>query len=285
MLLVPMVCYFVYKYVPMANVYWAFTNYGAVAKSKVRFIGFENFEKLLGTSAFKRSFKNTLILSFYNMMFGFPIPIMLALLLNEVQTTWYKKFTQTVLYLPHFLSWIIVASLFYLLLSPQNSVNAQIADIFGKEPIYWFASPQYARGLLTVTGIWKDAGYNAIVYLAALAGVDQGLYEAATIDGATKFQKIKYVSLPCIRPIIVTMLILKLAGVLNIFHQVFAMSNGLIMKKIDVIQTYAYRTGIEDMKIGYSMAVSLFKAVISLALVLGTNALARKVSDGEEGVF
>ena len=285
MLALPMIMYCLFSYVPMTKVTWAFTNLGDVAKSKTTFVGFKNFVELIGTSGFRRAFANTLIISFYNTVFSFPIPIIIALFLNEIQCKWFKKFSQTVIYLPHFLSWAIIGSIFYLLLAPQNSVNAQMANLLNAEPIYFFASLDHIRGILVFTNIWQGAGYGAIVYLAALSGVDQGLYEAATIDGASRFQKMKYISLPCIRPIIVTMLILGLAKVLNIFNQVLVMCTEITYSKVDVIQTYAYRTGIEQMRMGYSMAVSVFKAIISLVLVLSTNAIAKKISDGEEGVF
>lgn len=284
-LFVPLVIYILFNYVPMSKVAWAFTNLGDVAKSKVKFVGLENFKALVGTSGFKRAFKNTLIISFYDMVFFFPIPIIIALLLNEIQCKWFKNVSQTIIYLPHFLSWAIIGGIFSLLLAPQNSVNAQIAAFFNTEPIYWFASLKHIRAILVTTNIWQGAGYGAIVYLAALAGIDPGLYEAATIDGAGKFQKMRFISLPCIRPIIVTMLILSLAKVLNVFSQVIVMCTEVTYSKVDVIQTYAYRTGIEQMRIGYSMAVSVFKALISLTLVLITNAIAKKISDGEEGVF
>lgn len=285
MLFIPLAVYVLFAYVPMTKITWAFTNLGAVAKSKTAFIGLENFNKLIGTSSFQRAFANTLIISFYSMLFSFPIPIMIALLLNEIRCKWFKKFSQTVIYLPHFLSWAIIGSIFYLILAPQKSVNAQISELLGVEPIYYFASLKHIRGILVFTDVWQGAGYNAIVYLAALAGVDQGLYEAATIDGASRYQKMRHISLPCIRPIITTMLILGLAKVLNIFNQVIVMCSEIVYSKVDVIMTYAYRTGIDKMQIGYSMAVSVFKALISLILVLTTNAWARKISDGEEGVF
>lgn len=285
MLLLPFTVYVLFQYVPMAKVSWAFTNLGDVAKHKVEFVGLANFKELVSTSGFRRAFINTLIISFYDMVFFFPIPIIVALLLNEIQCKWFKNASQTIIYLPHFLSWAIIGGIFSLLLAPQNSVNAQIADLLNVEPIYWFASLKHIRGVLVVTNIWQGAGYGAIVYLAALAGIDPGLYEAATIDGAGKFQKMKYISLPCIRPIIVTMLILSLAKVLNVFSQVIVMCTEITYSKVDVIQTYAYRTGIKQMRMGYSMAVSVFKAAISLALVLITDAISKKLSDGEEGVF
>ena len=153
------------------------------------------------------------------------------------------------------------------------------------EPIYWFSSLDHIRSVLVFTNVWKGAGYGAIVYLAALSGVDTALYEAATMDGATKIQRIRHISLPCIRPIIVTMLILNLAGILNIFEQVLVMAPEITYSKVDVIQTYAYRNGIEQMRLAFGMAVSIVTGAVSMILVLSTNWLAKKVSDGEEGIF
>ncbi len=280
-----MALYILFRYVPMTKIVWAFTNLGDVAKSKVKYVGIANFQELFRSSGFRKAIVNTLIISFYNMLFSFPIPILIALLLNEIRCKWFKKFTQTIIYLPHFLSWAIIGSIFFLILAPQKSPNAQIAQMLQVEPIYWFSSLNHVRSVLVFTNIWKGAGYGAIVYLAALSGVDPALYEAATMDGATKLQRIKNISLPCIRPIIVTMLILNLAGILNIFEQVLVMAPEITYSKVDVIQTYAYRTGIEQMRLAYGMAVSVVTAAVSMVLVLSTNWFAKKVSNGEEGIF
>ncbi len=269
----------------MTKVAWAFTNLGDVTRSKVTFIGWDNFRELFATTGFRRAIVNTLIISFYNMLFSFPIPILIALVLNEIRCKWFKKATQTIIYLPHFLSWAIIGSIFFLLLAPQKSPNAQIAEMLQVKPIYWFSSLDHIRSVLVFTNVWKSAGYGAIVYLAALSGVDPALYEAATMDGATKLQRIKNISLPCIRPIIVTMLILNLAGILNIFDQILVMAPEITYSKVDVIQTYAYRNGIEQMRLAYGMAVSVVTAAVSMILVLSTNWLAKKVSQGEEGIF
>lgn len=284
-LLLPMVVYIMFRYVPMTKIVWAFTNLGDVAKSRVGFVGLKNFQELLATKGFERALVNTLIISFYNMLFSFPIPIIIALILNEIRCKWFKKATQTIIYLPHFLSWAIIGSIFFLILAPQKSPNAQLAEMLQVEPIYWFSSLNHIRLVLVFTNVWKSAGYGAIVYLAALSGVDTALYEAATMDGANKIQRIKNISLPCIRPIVITMLILNLAGILNIFDQVLVMAPEITYSKVDVIQTYAYRTGIEQMRLAYGMAVSIVTGAVSMILVLSTNWLAKRISNGEEGIF
>lgn len=283
MLLVPFAVYFLFNYVPMVKIYWAFTNFGEVAPSKVTFVGFKNFETLLMNSGFLRSFRNTIIISLYNTLIGFPIPIIIALMLNEIQCRWFKRASQTIIYLPHFLSWVVIGSVWYMILAPQFSINSEVSELLGKTPIYYFASNDYIRSLLVFTNIWQGAGYGAIVYLAALSGVDPELYEAATIDGAGKWQQIVHVSLPCIASTIVVMLILGLGKILNIFTQVIVMCNPIVYEKSDVIQTFAYRMGIQQGKIGFSMAVSVFKAAISFVLVIITDKAAKRI--GQDGIF
>ena len=285
MFLIPFAVYFTFQYLPLTKVPWAFTNLGEVPKYKTSFVGLKHFKNLIGTSAFRRAFVNTLTISFYNLLTGSPSSVLIALCLNEISSKWFKKTTQTIIYLPHFFSWAIIGGIFYLLLAPQNSVNSQISGLLGKEATYYFASLKHIRGLLVFTNRWQGAGYGAIVYLAALAGVDPGLYEAATLDGANKFQKIKHISLPCIRPIITTMFILSIGGILNVFGQVVVLCTEITYAKVDTIDLYAYRTGIQQMKQGYATAVSLFKGVISMYLVWLTNRIVKKMSDGEEGVF
>lgn len=283
LLSVPFLLYLFFNYAPYWQIKWAFTNFGEVAPSKVNFVGLYNFIKLINSAQFMRAFVNTILISLYNLVAGFPIPILFAILLNEMVMKQYKKSVQTIIYFPNFLSWVVVGSVWYMLLAPQFSVNAQLATLFNMKPIYWFANVKYIRSLLVLTDIWQGAGYSAIVYLAALSAVDPMLYEAATIDGAGKFRQIWHITLPGIRSTIIIMLILRMGKIFNIFTQVIVMAQPIVYSKADVIMTYAYRTGISDMKIGYSMAVSLFKAIISFGLVMLTNRLAKM--SGEEGVY
>lgn len=283
MIAIPMIIYLLFEYVPMLKLRWAFTNFGEVPLSQVSYVGLDNFIKLINSESFMNAFKNTIIISFIKLLFGFPIPIIIALMLNEIHSRLFKKSVQTIIYFPHFLSWVVIGSVWFLILSPQNSVNAQLATWMGEEPTYWFASKDYIRGLFVLTDIWAEAGYSAIVYLAAITAVDPTLYEAATVDGAGKLSQIWNITLSSIRPTIVIMLIFQLGKILNIFDQVLIMASPIVYEKADVVQTYAYRTGISEMRIGYGMAVSIFKASIGFALVLVTNHFAKKVND--EGVF
>ena len=214
---------------------------------------------------------------------GFPIPIILALMLNEVTSRHYKKVTQTIIYFPHFLSWVVIGSIWFLILAPQNSINAQLAEMMGKQPVYWFASKEHIRELLVLTDVWAGAGYSAIVYLASMTSIDPTLYEAAKMDGAGKLKQIWHITLSMIKPTVVVMLIFQLGKILNIFDQVLVMASPVVYETADVVQTYAYRTGVSEMKVGYGMAVSVFKAIISFGLVMITNHIAKKIDD--EGIF
>lgn len=282
-MIIPLLFYLLFEYVPMLKVRWAFTNFGEVPASQVKFIGLDNFRKLMGSASFINAFKNTLIISAMKLLIGFPIPIILALMLNEITVKTYKKTLQTIIYFPHFLSWVVIGSIWFLILAPQNSINAQMAELLGREPVYWFASKEHIRQLLVITDIWAGAGYSAIVYLAAMTSIDPTLYEAAKMDGAGKLKQIWHITIAMIKPTIIVMLIFQLGKILNIFDQVLVMASPVVYETADVIQTYAYRTGVNEMKVGYGMAVSIFKAVISFGLVLATNHVAKKIN--EEGIF
>ena len=282
-LLPPLIIYIGFAYIPILKVRWALTNYGTVPLSQVGYIGLSNFEKLFSMSAFRQAFFNTLIINGYKLLFAFPVPIILALLINEIRKVNYKKFIQTTIFFPHFLSWVVVYAIWYMILAPQNSINAQVAEFFGVTPQYFFASTKFIRPLLVLTDIWKDAGYSTVVYLASLIAIDPSLYEAAIVDGAGKMKQIWYITLPCLRSTIVIMLILKVGKLLRIFEQVLIMASPVVREVTDVLDIYAYRTGIQQFQIGYAMAVTVFKAAVGLTLVLITNRISRKL--GEEGVF
>ena len=257
-MLLPLCMYILFNYIPLYYVKWAFTNYGETIASNVKYIGFDNFTRLFSNTDFSRALVNTLLISFYSLEWGFPVPIILALLLDEMTHQRYKKAIQTIIYFPNFLSMVVVASIWYMILAPQDSINSQIAGLLGMEPTYFFAESKYIRSLLVSSGIWSGAGYGAIVFLAALSNVDSSLFEAARIDGASRIQQVWHIKLPCISSTIVIMLIFSLGGILGVFDNVIVMCTPVVYDKSDVIMTLAYRTGIQDMKLGYGMAVSLF---------------------------
>jgi putative aldouronate transport system permease protein len=278
-----MVIFILFNYIPFAKITWAFSNYGEVPPDKVSFVGWANFEKLFRLSAFKRAFINTFIINGLKLIFFFPVPIVIAIMLNEIRIGWYKKCLQTIVYFPHFLSWVVIGSIWYMILAPQFSVNAQIAAFFKAEPTYFFASIRHIRGVLVASDIWQGAGYAAIVYLAALTSISPELYEAAIMDGAGKLRQVWHITLTGLRPTIVILFILRVGQILQIFEQVLIMCSPVVSEVTDVIDYYAYRTGIAEMQLGYAMAVSVFKAAISFSLVVATNKMARMF--GEEGVF
>ena len=288
LMFLPVIIYFiVFKYVPMGGIVIAFKNYkikqGIFGSA---WCGLDNFTKAFATPTFARSVKNTLVISGLKLLFGFPAPILLALMLNEVTHIRFKKTVQTITYLPHFLSWVVLAGMFQQLLSPNNgAVNAVLKQVFGlKDSIYFLGSNQYFRGTLIVTDIWKNVGWSSILYLATISGIDPALYEAATVDGASRWQCTRYITLPSLVSTIVVMLILNIGSIMDAgFDQVFNLYNSAVYQTGDIIDTYVYRYGLGDMKNSLATAVGLFKNVIAFVLVVGTNLIARRISG--EGIW
>lgn len=282
LMFLPVVLYFIiFKYVPMGGIVMAFKNYKVnLGIFGSPWCGLENFEKLFATNTFSRALMNTIEISLKRLIFGFPVPIILALLLNEVTSKGYKKAVQTITYLPHFISWVVLAGLFQQLLSPNNgAVNSILNTLFGMNPIYFMGDNRFFQGTLIVTAIWKGAGWSSIIYLAAISGIDQSLYEAARCDGATKLQCTRYITLPCIATTIVVMLILDVGSILNAgFDQVFNMYNTAVYETGDIIDTYVYRYGIGDMKYALGTAVDLFKNGIGFVMVVVTNFISKRIS-------
>lgn len=225
--------------------------------------------------------RNTIVISLLKLCFGFPAPILLALMLNEVRRMAFKRIIQTVSYLPHFLSWVIVGGFVGSMLSTDNgSVNMLLMSLdLTSEPISFLSVPEYFWGILVGTGVWKEIGFAAIVYLAAIAGIDPHLYEAASIDGAGRFQQIRLITLPCIRPVIIIFMILAVGNILNAgFEDILILATNPILRDVsDVIDTYVYRMGILNSRFSYAAAAGLFKAVVSVSLLAIANKAARKM--------
>lgn len=278
LLMLPGIIYFiVFHYYPMYFLQVAFKKYNVFrGLDKSPWVGFDNFAMLFQTKYFIQAFYNTVILSLMNKAFGFPIPIILALLLNELKNRYYKRTVQTLIYLPHFLSWVIVGGIWLTLLSPESGIVNQLLKLFGIEPIFFAAETKWFRWVLVFTDIWKGAGWGTIIYLAAIAGIDPELYEAALIDGANKFRQAIYITLPFLIPTIIVVFILGLAKILNLFEQVFVMYNPVVSEVSETIDTYVYQIGIVKGDMSFAIAVGLFKNVISLVLILFTNHLAKK---------
>jgi len=279
LMLIPGLIYVVmFRYMPIMGAHIAFKDY-KIFKGMwgSPWCGLDNFERLFQSANFYQIMANTMIISLYKIVIGFPIPIILALMLNEVNNMAFKKTVQTIAYLPHFISWVVIASLANSLLSPSDGVINQLLQKLGAEPIFFMGDSRYFRGVLVVSDIWKEMGWSAIIYLAALAGIPLDMYEAATIDGATKMQRLLYITLPSLVPTIIIMLLLRIGGILNAgFEQIFTMYNVAVYDVADIIDTYVYRVGIRETKYGFSAAVGLFKSVIAFTLVVSCNWLSRK---------
>ena len=246
-------------------------------------MGWDNFEYLFSSTRFWRAFRNTIELSTIKLVLGMVMSVGLALLIDEIRSVGFRKVTQTVVYIPHFISWVVVASIFTLFLSPQSGMVNAIITASGHEPIYFLASDSWWRVVFYLLNIWKETGWGTIIYIAALAGVDQEMYEAAAIDGATHWQRVKHDSIPTIRVTILTVFMLNLAKVLNLFDSVFVLQNDSVIKSSDVIGTYVYRMGIVSADYGVSTASGLFKSVISVVLITIANKLNKKIKG--EGIL
>ncbi|WP_228275659.1 ABC transporter permease [Gracilibacillus oryzae] len=281
LLILPVIIYFIiFKYVPMYGVQIAFKDFISVEGILGSpWVGIEHFTRFFESFYFERLLSNTLLIGLYELAVGFPIPIILALLINEVRNRYFKSFIQTVTYAPHFLSGVVVVALLFLLLSPQTGIVNQIIVLFGGEPISFMTEPEWFKTLYVFSGVWQNMGWSSIIYLAALAAVDPQLHEAAEIDGASRLQRMWHINLPSIKPTIIIMLILQCGSILGVgFEKVFLMQNSLNMSASDVISTHVYRTGILGSQYSYSAAIGLFESVVNLIILLMVNYMAHRVN-------
>jgi putative aldouronate transport system permease protein len=286
LMLAPGFFYFViFKYIPMWGVLIAFQDYqvfqGFLASP---WVGVKHFERFFGDPAFWLLFRNTFVLAFYNLFFFFPLPILIALMLNEVRQELFKRAVQTLIYIPHFISWVVVVGIAYIFFTTEGGiVNEWIASL-GWEKLNFLVSEKWFRVMVVSELMWKETGWGTIIFLAALAGVDPQLYEAARMDGANRLRQLYHITLPAIRSTIVILLILRLGSFLDTgFEQIFLMLNPLNRQVGEVFDTYVYSIGIQQGLFSYSTSVGLFKSVIGLVLVLGANYTAKRF--GEEGVY
>uniref|UniRef100_UPI00403F0F7E ABC transporter permease n=1 Tax=Paenibacillus sp. KS-LC4 TaxID=2979727 RepID=UPI00403F0F7E len=285
-LLLPGLLYFiVFKYVPMWGVLLAFKNfqpYTGFLKSE--WVGLEHFQLFFANPEFFMLLRNTLLLSLYNLVFFFPAPIVLAILMNEVRFALFKRTVQTMIYVPHFISMVIVASMTYVFLTTAGGpVNDVLEQYIGRK-IEFLATPEWFKPLIIMQTIWKECGWGTIIFLAALAGVDMEQYEAATMDGANRWKQIWHITLPAVRSTIVILLILRMGSILeNGFEQIYLMLNPLNRQAAEVFDTYVYMMGITQGAFSYSTAVGLFKSLIGVVLVVGANYLAKRF--GQSGLY
>lgn len=282
MLLLPgLALLILFKYVPMYGILIAFQDFNifdGIAGSE--WVGFAHFAKMFQSAEFYRVLWNTLALNIAKIVVMFPIPIILAILLNEMRCEAYKKSVQTIIYIPHFLSWVVVGGLFVNILSPTSGIVNQIIKMMGEKPVPFMTSNSWFRSVLVVSATWKEAGYNAIIYIAAIAGISQEIYEAAKMDGAGRFRRIIHITLPELSSTIILMLILRLGEILiNGTEQVLIMYNSVVYETGDIIGSYVYRMGIGKMEYSFTTAVGLFESIVGLVLVMGGNALSRRMLD------
>ena len=281
--------FLLFKYVPMYGIIIAFKNYkgaagGFSAIMSAPWIGLKNFEIFFNSLYCERVFKNTIYLSILRLIFSFPAPILLALMINEIRANWFKRTVQTITYMPYFLSWVVVAGLLNTLLSPDNGAINTIIKMAGGQPVYFLTSKQWFRPILIVSEIWKNIGYGSIVYLAAITSIDQEQYEAARVDGANKLQQIIHITLPALSEIIAIMLILQIGKMFDDnFDQIFNLYSPSVYEVSDVFETYVYRNGIQQSKFSYSAAVGLVKSVLALAMIVFSNKASKKL--GAQGLF
>lgn len=273
----------IFNYYPLYFLQAAFKDYNIIrGLDGSAWVGFENFIRLFQDSYFLKVIRNTVILSavMYRIL-AFPVPIILALLLNELLLRPFKRTIQTLIYIPHFISWVIIAGIWITVLSPDGGLINVILGLFGIEEIYFLAKPSMFRWILLLQYIWQSSGWGTIIYLAAISGIDPALYEAAIIDGANRFQRILYVTLPSIAITIIVIFILSMAKILNLFEQVFVMLNPVVAPVGQTIDTYVYEIGIRQGRIDLATAVGLFKNIISLVLILLANRFS-KILTGEK---
>lgn len=285
-LLLPGVLYFViFKYFPMAGLVMAFQDYKPhLGFWESPWVGLKHFERFFTEPQFWMLFRNTFLLAVYNLVFFFPLPIILALMLNEVRMKMFKRFVQTVVYLPHFVSWVVAVGIFYVLFTTEGGVVNEFIARMGMEKIPFLLSEEWFRTMIVSQSIWKEAGWGTIIFLAALSGVDLQLYEAARIDGAGRWRQLWHITLPAIRSTIVILFILRLGSFLDTgFEHIFLMLNSMNREVGEVFDTYVYMKGLTQAQYSYSAAVGMFKSLVGLVLVMGANRLAKKM--GEEGVY
>jgi len=281
----PGIAYFiVYKYVPMVGITIAFQKFLPVRGFfHSEWVGLANFRRIFDSPDIGRYFLNTVIISTYQIVFAFTIPIVIAIMLNEVKLVYLKKLLQTMLYLPHFLSWVVVAGIFYLLFQSDGQINHLLKD-WGIPPINILSDKNTFREMLVAQVIWKESGWGTIIYLAALTGIDPELYEAAKIDGAGRLRQIYHITLPGIRSTILLLFILRLGSVLDVgFEQVYLMLNASVSDVGEVLDTYVYRVGVVNGDFSFTTAVGLLKGVVGMILIVTANRLARMF--GERGVY
>jgi len=285
-LLLPCVIYFIiFNYVPMYGLILAFKDFkfskGIIGSE---WVGLENFKYLFGLDRFYQVLRNSLFLSSLKLLIYFPIPIILALAMNEIPIILYKRMTQTMVYLPYFISWVVIGGILVNILSPSWGVVNTVIKSFGGDPVFFMGEAKYFRGIAIVSHIWKNAGWDTILYLAAVTSIDPELYQAATIDGASRLQRIWNITLPGISTTIVILLLLSIGNIMNNgFEQIFILQNGSNIDVSEVFETYTYRLGLINGRFSFAITVGLFSSLVGFTLLIVANSIAKLM--GEKGIF
>lgn len=285
-MLIPCVVYFaIFHYVPMYGVVMAFKDFNfAKGIFGSDWIGLENFRYMFGLDEFYNVFKNSICLSLLRLFCGFPMPILLALMLNEVSSIKLKKTVQTVIYLPHFISWVVIGGIITNFLSPTWGVVNEFLGKLGVEPVFFMAGTKYFRPIVVITSIWKEAGWGTILYLAAITSINPDLYEAAMLDGAGRFRQMLHVTLPGVIPTVITMFILRTGTIMNNgFEQILVLQNSQNLAVSEVFETYTYRVGILGGRYSFATTVGVFTSVIGMIMIIITNRIAKQF--GERGLW
>ncbi len=277
--------YLIFRYGPLYGLIIAFKDYsvfsGVLGSD---WVGLKHFIKFFSNQDFWLLFRNTLLLGFYTLIFGFPFPILLAILLNEVRLKWFKKSVQTLSYLPAFLSVVIISSMMIDFLSPTNGLLNQLLSLLGFEKKYFLVDPGWFRPIYVISEIWGTMGYESIIYLAAIAGISPTLYEAAKVDGASRFHRIRHITIPGLAPTMLIMLILKTGSMIRVgYEKVLLLYNPMTYNVADVFSTYVYRKGLLESNYSYAAAVGMFEALVAMVMLLGANAFSRKM--GGKGLW
>jgi putative aldouronate transport system permease protein len=288
-MLIPGLIYIIiFKYLPMYGITIAFKDYSIFKGFAASpWVGWKNFASLFGRSAFRQALVNNIIISFQKLIFGFPTPIILSLLINELRKVAAKRAIQTAIILPNFISWIVINGLLYAMFSTRSGALVGILNALGYtgEAPNILADKEHFRIVVLVSYLWKSGGYGTIIYLAAIAGIDQELYEAAEIDGAGRLAQLWHITLSCLKPTIVVLLIFRVGEMMYAgFDQIFAISNYLVVSKVEIIDTYVYKLGMENRKFAEATAAGLFQSAIGFVLVLITNYIARRL-DPDSGIM
>ena len=280
MLAIPFLWYIIFKYIPMYGLQIAFKRFNpTLGITKSPWVGLTYFKQFFDSYYFGNILWNTVSLSLFTMLVGFPMPIILALLINEIKNTKFQKVVQNITYMPNFLSVVVIVSMLTLFSNRDYGLFNKIGDLFGAAPVDFMAKPAWFQPLYVFSNVWQYMGFNAIIYIAALASVDQELYEAASIDGASRMQKIIHISLPCIMGTIIIMFIMRIGSLMSVgFEKVYLMQNSVTLSASEVISTFIYKNGIQKGQFSYSTAVGLFNSVINFTLLMLANFVSKKAT-------